>query len=165
MASHSSALSGGTRADGAARADGKGAGAAGRPGLALVVGLATAVGVAAVFGLLEGRTGRQGHEVGYWALALGVLLGAVLGKVGGRSRLVPWLGVPVALLAVAVSQLVTSAVQVAAHGGAASTLDALTGHVGLCLDYWWDEIIGRNDITFYCVAALEGALVAKRVAE
>ncbi|MEK8172134.1 hypothetical protein NKH77_31295 [Streptomyces sp. M19] len=74
------------------------------------------------------------------------------------------MAIPLALASVSLAQLIGSAVRV---GDAASwaTVDALTGHFGAVLDYWRDEILGRNDVTFYAVAGAESYLVARRVTE
>ncbi|MET8680849.1 hypothetical protein ABZW18_25525 [Streptomyces sp. NPDC004647] len=133
-----------------------------RTGLGVAAGAAAATAAGLLLGALQGGTGRQSHELGFWALAIGLLVGAVLGKVGGRGRAVALWGIPLALAGVALAQLLAAASQ-AAPGY--SALDLFTGHPGPALDYWWTEILGRNDVTFYTVAGLEGYLVAQRVAE
>jgi hypothetical protein len=77
------------------------------------------------------------------------------------------LGAPLATLGVLLAQLLGAA----AHVGDApthpitSTLGTLLHHFGPVSHYWRHEMVSRNDITFYSVAAAEAYLVAKRVTE
>ncbi|MGP3999250.1 hypothetical protein [Streptomyces sp. 8N706] len=143
----------------------RGTGGEARPTTGIAAGAVTAVVGALLLGTLQGALGPQGHELGYWALGIGLLVGAVLGKAGGRSRAVAVSGIPLAMAGVAIAQLLAAAMQSGSAGPGYSPLDLLTGHAGPALDYWRSEILGKNDVTFYTVAALEGFLVAKRVAE
>ncbi len=52
-----------------------------------------------------------------------------------------------------------------AIGQPPGVLTTLLHHFDTVVDYWRHEMLGRNDIAFYGVAAAEGYLVAKRVAE
>lgn len=128
-----------------------------RAGLGIAAGAAAAGLGALLLGGLQGATGPAGLELGYWSLAIGLLVGAVLGKVGGHGRAVAVWGVPLALAGVALAQLLAAALQV-------GPADAVLWHLGPAVDYWQGHVLGRNDITFYTVAGLEGYLVAERVA-
>jgi hypothetical protein len=130
----------------------------GRLALGVTAGAAAACLGALLLGSLQGAAGPRGHELGYWALGIGLLVGAILGKVGGRGRAVALWGIPLALAGVALAQLLAAAMQV-------DTDTLLVWRLGPALDYWLSEILGKNDFTFYTVAALEGYLVAQRVAE
>jgi hypothetical protein len=135
-----------------------------RPGRGLVAGVAAALVGALVFGVVQGKIGHRGQEVGYWALCIGLLIGAALGKLGGRAPLLALIGIPLALVGVLLAQLIGIAV----HMGDQSswpTADTLIEHFGQVIDYWRGEILGRNDITFYAVAGAESYLVAKRITE
>ncbi|MQY16476.1 hypothetical protein SRB5_66750 [Streptomyces sp. RB5] len=124
------------------------------PVLGLLAGAAAAVLGALILGPLQGSTGERGLELGYFALAAGVLVGAALGKAAGtsaRARRVALLAVPPALLGVMLGQWVASAVYIGSWDGS--------------LEFWRHHVFGRNDWTFYLVAGAEGYLVAKRVAE
>ncbi|MGP3981941.1 hypothetical protein [Streptomyces sp. KR80] len=138
----------------------------GRPGPGVAAGAAATVAGGLLLGALQGwgslpgealGEGARGYELGYWALAIGLLVGAVLGKVGGQGRAIALWGVPLALAGVALAQLLAAAIQVGAGD--------VHLEPGPVLDYWQHEILGRNDVTFYAVAAAEAYLVARRVAE
>ncbi|MET7765839.1 hypothetical protein [Streptomyces sp. NPDC005336] len=137
---------------------------AARPGRGLAAGIVAALLGALVFGIIQGKIGHRGQEVGYWALCIGLLIGAVVGKLGGRVPLLALIGIPLALVSVSLAQLIGVAVQM---GDQSSwpTADTLIDHFGLVADYWRDRILGRNDITFYAVAGVESYLVAKRITE
>jgi hypothetical protein len=128
-------------------------GGAPRLGPGLLAGGGAALLGAVVLGPLQGSFGYRALEVGYWALALGILTGFALGRVGGRARTVALFGVPLALLGVLLAQLIAATVYV----GDADLGDAL--------HFWRTQILGKNDLAFYAVAATEGYLVAKRAAE
>lgn len=135
-----------------------------RPGRGLAAGIATTLLAAALFGFVQGKIGHRGQEVGYWALCIGLLIGAALGKLGGRAPLLALIGIPLALVGVSLAQLIGVAVQM---GDQSSwpTADTLIGHFGLVMDSWRSDVLGRNDITFYAVAGVESYLVAKRITE
>ncbi|MGW3433936.1 hypothetical protein ACWDHW_39310 [Streptomyces melanosporofaciens] len=135
-----------------------------RPARGFAAGSAAALLGALVFGFVQGKIGHRGQEVGYWALCIGLLTGAALGKLGGRAPLLALIGIPLAVAGVSLAQLLGVAVLM---GDESSwpTADTLIGHFGLVMDHWRDDILGRNDITFYAVAGAESYLVAKRIAE
>ncbi|CAM5731590.1 hypothetical protein [Streptomyces mordarskii] len=145
-------------------ASGPSAAQAPRPARGLAAGIAAALLGALVFGFIQGKIGHCGQEVGYWALGIGLLTGAALGKLGGRAPLLALTGIPLAVVGVSLAQLLGVAVLM---GDESSwpTADALIGHFGLVMDHWRDDILGRNDITFYAVAGAESYLVAKRITE
>ena len=51
-----------------------------------VVGAAATVAGALVLGVTQGLVGARGLELGYWALALGLLVGAAVGRAGEQTR-------------------------------------------------------------------------------
>ncbi|MEU6082173.1 hypothetical protein [Streptomyces sp. NPDC047108] len=129
-----------------------------RASAGVAAGAAAALAGALLLGPLQGASGPTGPELGYWALAMGLFVGAVLGKVGGRGRSVALWGIPLALAGVALAQ-VLAAWMLVEQGG------MFVWHPGSAVDHWRGEILGENDIAFYAVAALEGCLVAQRIAE
>ncbi|WP_258563292.1 hypothetical protein [Streptomyces phytophilus] len=120
---------------------------------ALAVGAAATVAGALVLGLTQGLVGERGLELGYWALALGLLVGAAVGLAGEQTRGSAFLAIPVALVGVLLTQLTATAV----HLG--------TADVGAAYDFWHTGVLGKNDMTFYLVAAAEAFLVSQRVSE
>ncbi|WP_240662413.1 hypothetical protein [Streptomyces sp. WAC 06738] len=120
---------------------------------ALAVGAAATVAGALVLGGTQGLVGERGLELGYWALALGLLVGAAVGRAGAEARGSAFLAIPVALAGVFLTQLAATAV----HLG---TVD-----VGAAYDFWRSGVLGKNDMTFYLVAAAEAFLVSQRVSE
>ncbi|MFG2195292.1 hypothetical protein [Streptomyces sp. NPDC048639] len=124
----------------------------------VAAGAGAALAGALLLGALQGAAGPRGPELGYWALGIGLLVGAVLGKVGGPGRSVALWGIPLALAGVALAQVLAAGMQVEPGGMPA-------WHLGPAIDHWFGEILGENDVIFYTVAALEGYLVAQRVAE
>ncbi|MFG2578450.1 hypothetical protein [Streptomyces malaysiensis] len=135
-----------------------------RPARGLAAGIAAALLGALVFGFIQGKIGHRGQEVGYWALCIGLLTGAALGKLGGRAPLLALIGIPLAVVSVSLAQLLGAAVLMGDESSWPTT-DTLIEHFGLVMDYWRDHILGRNDITFYAVAGAESYLVARRVTE
>ncbi|MEV6108627.1 hypothetical protein AB0M28_28580 [Streptomyces sp. NPDC051940] len=139
---------------GSAMGDGSNGRGRSGPWQGLAAGAGAALVGALVLGPLQATTGHRGLEQGYFALAVGILVGAALGKAGGtsaRARKVALMGVPLAWLGVVLVQWVASAVYVGSWADA--------------LDFWRHDVIGRNDVMFYVVAGAEGYLVAKRVSE
>ncbi|QKV93184.1 hypothetical protein HUT19_16655 [Streptomyces sp. NA02950] len=135
-----------------------------RPGRGLAAGIAAGLLGALVFGEAQGKIGHGGQEVGYWALATGLLIGAALGGLGGRAPLLALIGIPLALVSVFFAQLVGIAVQIG-DDSSWGTADTLIDHFGLVADHWRGEVLSRNDIMFYAVAGAESYLVAKRITE
>lgn len=128
-------------------------------GLGILVALGAALAAALVYGLLIKGTK---HEIGYAALAVGALVGFALGKVGGRNPVLPFLGVPIALLGVYVGQLFGIALLVSSefHIG---VVDIFTHHFHELQQTWKDSMDGK-DFFFFAIAGLEGFVVTKRVA-
>ncbi|WFB07886.1 hypothetical protein LRS74_13130 [Streptomyces sp. LX-29] len=53
----------------------------------IAAGAAAALLGALVFGFFQGKAGDRGPELGYWALCIGLLVGAALGKPGNQDPL------------------------------------------------------------------------------
>ncbi|WP_055586206.1 hypothetical protein [Peterkaempfera griseoplana] len=130
-----------------------------RAALGLLAGVAAALVGAAVYGgIIRGTN----HEFSYAALAVGALVGAALGKVGGRSQTLPILGVPLALLGVFLGQMFGLAL-LAAHDAGMSVSVVLSDHAGVIYDLWKDQL-SPMDVLFFGIAGVEGFLFAKRTA-
>ncbi|MGA5701361.1 hypothetical protein [Peterkaempfera bronchialis] len=133
---------------------------ASRAGLGILAALAAALVGAAVYGGIIRFTER---EIGYAALAVGALVGAALGKVGGRSQTLPILGVPIALLGVFLGQLFGLALLVE-HELGVSLSTIVLDHPGALYDTWKDEL-SLMDLLFFGIAGLEGYIFARRLGE
>lgn len=120
---------------------------------ALAVGSAATVAGALVLGVTQGLVGERGLELGYWALALGLLVGAVVGRAGDQTRGSAFLAIPVALVGVFLTQITATAVYLG------------TASAGEAYDFWSTDVLGKNDMSFLLVAAAEAFLVSQRVSE
>ncbi len=120
---------------------------------ALAVGAAATVAGALVLGVTQGLVGERGLELGYWALALGLLVGAAVGRAGERTRGAALVAIPVALVGVLLTQITATAVYLG------------TADVGEAYDFWNAEVLGKNDMSFLLVAGAEAFLVSQRVSE
>lgn len=129
-------------------------------GLGILVGiLAMIVGALAYGGLIKVTE----HEIGYAALGVGALVGAALGKVGGRNPVLPIIGIPLALLGVYLGQVFGITLLLADSPGAPGIMTILTDHYDI-VQQAWKESLGGMDILFFGIAGLEGFVIAKRVA-
>lgn len=131
----------------------------GNTGLGIVVGVVAMLAAAAAYG---GIIKATEHEIGYAALAVGALVGAALGKVGGRNPVLPVVGVPLALLGVYLGQLFGIALLVSATSGAPDVVTIFTDHLG-DLQSAWKSSLDVKDVLFFGIAGLEGFLFAKRL--
>lgn len=123
-----------------------------RPLQALAYGTAATVAGALILGATQGKTGEQALDLGYWTLAVGILVGAAVGRYGG-ARSAALVAVPLAVGGAILTQVVGGAVYEGAPDPAAA------------FDFWRTQILSNNDLSFYAVAAAEGYLVALRVSE
>jgi hypothetical protein len=133
---------------------------AGRPGLGVLAGLGAAI-VGIVFYAAIMR--YTNHEIGYVALVVGLLVGAAMGKAGGRNPLLPVVGLVFSLLAVWFGQLVGMAWTISHVDGVGFT-DVLLGHFSLLVKAWKDSFVDAKDILFFAIAGAEGFIVTKRMA-
>ncbi|MFJ6214412.1 hypothetical protein ACIQGZ_13915 [Streptomyces sp. NPDC092296] len=130
---------------------------ASRAALGALAGVVAALVAAALYGGLIRVTER---EFSYAALAVGALVGAALGKVGGRSQTLPVLGVPLALLGVFLGQLFGIAL-LAQHELGISVSTLMLDHTGTLYDAWKEQL-GVMDVLFFAVAGYMGFALAKR---
>lgn len=127
--------------------------------LGILAGLGATLVAALLYGLLIKGTK---HEIGYAALAVGALVGLALGKVGGRNPVLPFVGVPLALLGVYLGQLFGIALIVSSTNDV-GVVDVFTQHFSF-LQHAWKESMDAKDFVFFAIAGLEGFLFTKRLA-
>ncbi len=101
------------------------------------------------------------HEIGYVALAVGLMVGAAMGKTGGRDPLLPVLGVVFSLLAVWFGQLVGIAWIVSHHEGIPFA-HIFFGEFGTLVRAWKTGFVDAKDILFFAIAGVEGYVVTRR---
>ena len=132
----------------------------------LGLGLLAAVGaaLAAVF-LYAAILRYTDHEIGYVALAVGLLVGAAAGKAGGRNAVLPVLAVLISLLAVWFGQLVGIAWSVTHHYPDLTFNQVFFSHFGDLVKVWKNDFVDAKDILFFAIAGVEGFVVTRRVAQ
>ncbi|MDJ0340594.1 hypothetical protein QMK19_11290 [Streptomyces sp. H10-C2] len=129
-------------------------------GLGILAGVVVMLVAAAAYG---GIIKATEHEIGYAALAVGALVGAALGKAGGRNPVLPVIGIPLALLGVYLGQIFGITLLLGASPDAPGIMTILTDHFDI-VQQAWKESLGGMDILFFGIAGVEGFVVAKRVA-
>jgi len=118
--------------------------------LGVLAGVGAAIVVAIAYGWLIGLTK---HEIGYAAVGVGFLVGAVVGKVGGRSRALPFAGLVLALLGVFLGQFLGEAI-IGAHANGLSVTTALTDYTHDVFQGWKDDF----DVMSFLFMAVAGAV-------
>ncbi len=129
-------------------------------------GLMAAVGaaLAAVF-IYAAILRYTDHEIGYVALAVGLLVGAAAGKAGGRNAALPILAAVISLLAVWFGQLVGIAWMITHHVPELSFGQVFFDHFSDLVKSWKDNFIDAKDILFFAIAGVEGFVVTRRMAQ
>ncbi|MGW7004314.1 hypothetical protein ACWGCW_16220 [Streptomyces sp. NPDC054933] len=128
-------------------------------GAGVLAGLGTAVVAALVYAAIIRFTN---HEIGYVALVVGLLIGAAMGKAGGRNAVLPVLGIVFSLLAVWFGQLVGIAWLATHEAPGLSFTHLFFGQFGDLLKAWKDNL-GAKDFLFFALAGLEGWAITRRV--
>lgn len=129
-------------------------------------GLFAAAGVAGLAAFVYAAILRfTDHEIGYAALAVGLVVGAAAGKAGGRARSLPVLAAVISLLAVWLGQLVGIAWTIAHHVPGLSFGQVFFDHFGDLVKAWKDDFIDAKDILFLAIAGVEGFFVTRRVTQ
>lgn len=139
-------------------------------GLGILVGVAVMlVAVFAYGGIMRALAKDDGtySEVGYAALAVGLLIGAAMGKVGGRNPVLPVVGAVLALVGVFLGEIVGLSM-IASHyaalgGGDISWFTILTEHFSVVFDQWKEDFDVMS-FFFLALAGVEGFVITKRVA-
>lgn len=139
-------------------------------GLGLAAGLGAAVvGALAYGGVMRALASEDGSytEIGYAALAVGALVGFALGKVGGRNPILPFIGVPLALVAVFFGQLFGFALMISWWSDAApdpmTVTEILTSNLGDLIEGWKEEAEAMTYV-FLGISGFAGYAVTKKVA-
>ncbi|MEU7071058.1 hypothetical protein AB0B30_21075 [Streptomyces narbonensis] len=138
-------------------------------GLGLLAGIGGAVvGALVLGGIMRAMADEDGSytQLGILALAVGALVGFALGKVGGAHPVLPFAGVPLALLGVFAGQLFGYALMVSwwaeLNGQALPLSDVLTTHFSDLFSAWKEEL-GPMDLLFFGIAGYEGFIITKKV--
>ncbi|WP_405586408.1 hypothetical protein [Streptomyces sp. NBC_01190] len=126
--------------------------------LAVLAGIAAALVVAFAYGWIIGSTK---HEIGYAALGVGFAVGAVVGKVGGRSPALPYVGVVLALLGVFLGQFLGEAI-IGAHEVGISVTSALTDYTHEVFLAWKDDFDVMS-FFFMVLAGVTGFQMPRRI--
>ena len=129
-----------------------------RTGPGILAGLGAAVVAVVIYAAILRFTD---HEVGYVALVVGLLVGAAMGKAGGRNPVLPVLGVVISLAAVWFGQLVGIAWSVSGHAGV-SFADIFFSRFTTLVDVWKNDFADAKDILFFAIAGVEGFVVTRR---
>lgn len=140
------------------------------PAVAVLAGVAVMLAAAFAYaGIMRAMAKDDGSytEVGYIALAVGLLVGAVLGKVGGRNPALPIVGVVLALLGVFLGEMMGLSM-IASHYASQNGLDiswfkVLTDHGGDVFKQWKHDFDFKSFL-FLAIAGVEGFVVTRRVA-
>ncbi|NUP43697.1 MAG: DUF1427 family protein [Streptomyces sp.] len=140
------------------------------PGIAILAGVVAMLAASFAYaGIMRAMAKDDGHytEVGYIALAVGLLVGAVLGKVGGRNPALPVVGVVLSLLGVFLGEMMGLSM-IASHYASLNGVDmswfkVLTDHFGDVFKEWKHDFDFKSFL-FLAVAGAEGFVVTRRVA-
>ena len=140
------------------------------PGIAIAAGVVAMLAVAFAYaGIMRAMAKDDGHysEIGYIALAVGALVGVVLGKVGGRNPVLPFVGVVLALVGVFLGEMIGLSM-IASHYASLSGVDiswfkVLTDHTGDIFRQWKHDFDVKSFI-FLAIAGFEGFVITRRVA-
>ncbi|MDF3291062.1 hypothetical protein [Streptomyces silvisoli] len=128
-------------------------------GAGVLAGLGTAVVAALLYAAIIRFTN---HEIGYVALVVGLLIGAAMGKAGGRNAALPVLGIVFSLLAVWLGQLIGIAWLATHLDPGLSFVHLFFGQFGALLKAWQNGLDAK-DFLFFGIAGLEGWAVTRRV--
>ncbi|GEB56449.1 hypothetical protein [Streptomyces gardneri] len=140
-------------------------------GLGLLAGVGAAVvGALVLGGIMRAMADEDGSytQLGILALAVGALVGFALGKVGGSHPVLPFAGVPLALLGVFAGQLFGYALMISWWAEletpyqAPSVTEVLTTHFSDLFRAWKEEL-GAMDLLFFGIAGYEGFIITKKV--
>ncbi|QMU79284.1 XapX domain-containing protein [Streptacidiphilus sp. PB12-B1b] len=128
----------------------------GRPGLAVVAGIGAMLVSAAVY---AGVIDLTKHEIGYLALAVGLLIGLALGKLGGRHPALPVVGVVLALLGIFLGEMLGIALLANKLDGV--PLGTVLGHPGDLFSAW-KESSDAMSLLFFAIGGLEAFVFTRR---
>ncbi|MEV0278422.1 hypothetical protein AB0I22_18850 [Streptomyces sp. NPDC050610] len=132
----------------------------GNPGLAVVVGVVAMLVGSTIYGAILKAT--DGAQIGYLAAATGALIGAALGKLGGRNAALPVVGAALGLIGVYLGQIFGFALAFS-DGGDMSVFEALFDHFDV-INRAWKEYLEFIDVAFYLLGAAGAYSTAKKLA-
>ncbi|MGP3999249.1 hypothetical protein [Streptomyces sp. 8N706] len=132
----------------------------GNVGLAIGAGAVAMLVGAGVYGAI--LKASDGAQIGYLAIGVGALIGAALGKLGGRNPALPVVGIVLGLLGVYFGQILGYALAVSDLGDV-SVVEALTKHLDIISEAWKEEL-EPIDALFYGLAGFAGFSVTKKLA-
>ncbi|MFI7338610.1 hypothetical protein ACIBUY_11795 [Streptomyces sp. NPDC050085] len=136
------------------------AGRSGNPALGIVVAVVLALLTAWIYGAIMKATE---HEIGYAAVAVGLIVGFASGKVGGRNQAVPIVCAVLSLGAVYLGQLTGYAMALGEMANI-SFVEALTDHFSIINEAWKHEADVKTYL-FLAVGAIAAFGAAKRAAQ
>lgn len=131
----------------------------GNAGLAVVLGVVTMLVAAGVYGGVLKAV--DGASIGYAALAVGALIGAVVGKLGGRNAALPVVSAVLGLLGLYLGQVFGMAL-LTADAAHVTLTEIVFDHFDL-VHTVWKGYLGAIDVVFYLLAAAGGFQVAKKL--
>ncbi|MFH9423045.1 hypothetical protein [Streptomyces sp. NPDC017529] len=131
----------------------------GNAGLAVVLGVLAMLVAAGIYGAVLKAV--NGASIGYAALAVGALIGAVLGKAGGRNAALPVVGAVLGLLGLYLGQVFGITLISSDILGIPLT-EVVFNHFDL-VHAAWKDYLGAIDLVFYLLAAAGGFQVAKKL--
>ena len=127
----------------------------GRPGLAVLAVVGVMLASAAVYaGVIE----LTNHEIGYLALAVGLVIGLALGRIGGRHPALPVVGVVLALLGVFLGEIAGIALLVHKQGISYGTV---FGNPGDLFTAWKDGMDAKS-VLFFAIGGAEAFVFTRR---
>jgi hypothetical protein len=129
-----------------------------RPGLGILVGFVTALAAALVHGWI---IGYSNEDVSYAAISIGLGVGAVVGKVGGHSPVMPYAGLVLTLLSVFLSQFLGEAFLSADVTGFSVTT-VLTDYTHDIFQFWKDDL-GFMRVLYIVIAGVAGFMTPRHI--
>lgn len=138
-------------------------------GMGVLVGVAAMiVAIFAYAGIMRAMAKDDGHysEVGYVAIGVGLLIGAAMGKIGGRNPALPVIGLALSVLGVFFGEIVGLSM-IASHyasldGVSISWFSMLTHHFGDIFRQWKHDFDVKSFL-FLALAGLEGFAITRRI--
>ncbi|MET9416008.1 hypothetical protein ABZY03_17865 [Streptomyces klenkii] len=131
----------------------------GNPGLAVVLGIvAMLVGAGVYGGILKASDGGQ---IGYLAIGTGALIGAALGKVGGRNPALPVAGALLGLLGVYLGQIFGIALELSDIANIPVS-QVFTEHFDT-LNKAWKEYLEPIDAVFFILGGVGAFQTARKL--
>lgn len=129
----------------------------GQPGKGILAGLGVMVVSAGIYAAIIDATK---YEITYMALAIGLLVGLAVGKVGGRNPLLPAAAVVMALLGIFLGEFIGLAL-VAGRMADISATNLLLSHTGLVFDGWKQDLNAKSAL-FYGIGGIEAFVFTRR---